>query len=729
LHPDAREVVVVSDVTVTGMHNLELLRPIRDDFRERVSFRDLVGLPRAEMRRELSGVRAGDVVLYLSYFLTADDENFSIPESMRFISENCPAPVYALWDFTMGHGAAGGKLVSSEAQGTTAARLTLQVLSGVSPDILPVVMESPNRYTFDHRQLKRFGISPADLPEGSRLEHVVVSPVVRFLPWAVGALGVIALQSMLIAALLIHRARRRKAEEDLRNANRDLRRLATAIDQAAEMILVIDPEGRIQYVNPAFERVTGFAAAEVEGRPPSFLEEREREDGNAAGWPEIWETVSRGEVWSGRIPGRHRDGKTIQEEAVVSPVRDGEGNLVNFVAVVRDITAEIRMEAQLRQSQKMEAVGRLAGGVAHDFNNLLQVMSGYAEMAASDLDAGHPAHRQLAEVLKAAARARNLVRQLLVFSRREASRPRSLNLNEVVRGMMEMIGRILGEHIELEFRADPQTPTVHADPHLMEQVLMNLCVNARDAMDEGGRLCIRTRTAIPDEADMPPAARSRPGRFAVLTVSDTGCGIGDDVRDRIFEPFFSTKEVGKGTGLGLATVYGIVEQHEGFIRVSSPADRGTRFDIFLPENRAGTPARPAPVELAPIRRGEGETILLAEDDEMVRDLTVRILERAHYRVLAARDGDEAVERFREHADDIALAILDVIMPRRSGRAVHDEIRRIRPDLPILFASGYSDNILEKGGIRPESFEMLPKPFRGEELLGRIARMLRRPPAP
>lgn len=855
LHPKAREVVVISDVTATGDHNLTLLSTLVPRYRNRVAFRHLVGLPRAEMVSELSKVSPGAVVLYLSYFRTSAGENFSIPESMRFISGNSAAPVYALWDFTMGHGVVGGKMVSSQAQGKTAAQLTLQVLSGVSPDLLPVVMKSPNRYIFDHRQLRKFGISPQELPENSQLRFVRVPPLRRYLPWVVTALGIIGLETLLIGTLLLQRARLRRTEAALREnraryralfeeapdaiylhdldgtfldgnqeaerllgfsreelvgrsfleigllpedqvetarsllernrngettgpdglvlrhrdgtrmqmeikthvldetsgpvvlgifrditereqaqaalqkANQELQRLATAIDQAAEVILITDPRGRIEYANPAFERVTGYPVAEVTGHGPGFLMAGRKDAGDAAGWTEIRAAISRGAPWSGRITGRHRDGRILQAEAVISPVRDLTGQVINFVAVMRDITAEIELEAQLRQAQKMEAVGQLAGGVAHDFNNLLQVISGYAEMAAADLGSDHPIGSMLTEVLNATGRAQHLVRQLLVFSRREASHPRALNLNEIIEGMIRMISRVLGEHIELEFRPGPNLPSIQADPHLLEQVLMNLCVNARDAMTDGGHLRLTTEVVDLSDTEIRSDPWLRPGRFVRLSVSDTGCGIRREVRDRIFEPFFSTKEVGKGTGLGLATVYGIVKQHEGFIQVASEGGCGTAFHIYLP----AAPAADAMVSVGPSAAasppaGRGETILLAEDDEMVRKLATRILERAGYQVRTARDGEEALRRFQELADQIDLVILDVVMPRRSGRAVSDEIHAARPNLPILFASGYSYNILEAGGVIPGQYEVLPKPFRSETLLERVHQRFHGPTA-
>jgi PAS domain S-box-containing protein len=729
LHPEAREVAAISDVTETGRQNLERLKALTDQYAERVRFRYLVGPPRARLREILANVPPKDVVLYLSYFRTEAEENLSIPESVNFVSRHSPAPVYALWDFTMGHGAVGGKMVSSEAQGIAAGQLALQLLSGVSADALPVVMKSPNRYIFDHAQLRRFHVSIRDLPEGSRLINRTVPPLLRYLPWIIGALSVIALEALLIGTLLLQRRRLRRTEADLRENRARYRAL---FEEAPDAIYLNDLEGRFLDGNAEAERLLGHPREALIGK--NFLEADILPEDQIEKTLRLLDRNRRGEATGpDELTLRNRAGQPFKVKLKTCVLRESSGSVV--LGIVRDITAEMALEAQLRQAQKMEAVGQLAGGVAHDFNNLLQVISGYAEIAMAEIDEEHVVAPFLSEVLKASGRAQNLVRQLLVFSRREASHPRSLNLNEIVEGMMKMVGRVLGEHIDLTFAPDPELPAVEADPHLMEQVLMNLCVNARDAMGDGGALCIRTHTRRLSETE--PFSSDplfRPGPFAVLSVSDTGCGISTEVRERIFEPFFSTKEVGKGTGLGLATVYGIVKQHEGFIQVGDQEGGGARFDVYLPAGDGAPEIPPAPPGGKNARTAGGETILLAEDDQMVRRLATRILERAGFRVLKAKDGDEAAETFRAEARRIDLAILDVVMPRRSGRAVYDEIHAVRPELPILFASGYSYNMLEAGGVHPEAFEVLPKPFRSEELLERVHRLLadastRRPERP
>ncbi len=508
--------------------------------------------------------------------------------------------------------------------------------------------------------------------------------------------------------------------EEHRKAEDKLKRLAAAIEQAAESVIITDPDGTFVYVNPAFERMSGYSRADSSGQTPRILKSGQH---SASFYRELWDTIRRGEVWTGQLTNRNKDGSLYTAEAVISPVRDADGQIVSFVAVERDITTELRLGEQLNHAQKMEAIGQLAGGVAHDFNNLLQAIGGYTEIARDDLDADHPVQQSLKEVVNATDRARNLISQLLLFSRRQAAQPRVLDLNAVVSGLIGMLERVLGEQVDLEFCPCPDTIKVRADQHQLEQVLMNLSVNARDAMPEGGRLVVETQTLLLDDEYCRAHPWARKGAFSCLSVSDTGIGMAPEVRQHVFEPFFSTKGVGKGTGLGLATVYGIVKQHEGLIHVYSEPGLGTTFRIYLPlvEEEEAQP-RAVLSAHAPVR-GKGETILLAEDHEMVRALGISILEKHGYRVIAARDGAEAIELFEKYRDEIDLALLDVVMPRKSGKMVYDAIKEVRRELPILFASGYSYQILEIGGVTKDQYAMISKPYRPQELLSRVRALL------
>ncbi len=406
---------------------------------------------------------------------------------------------------------------------------------------------------------------------------------------------------------------------------------------------------------------------------------------------------------------------------------DAEGRPSAVIEILRDITerkqnelARRVLEDQLRQAQKMEAVGQLAGGIAHDFNNLLQVIRGNIELIVNEVPPGSPEQSGLEEVDRAAERATTLVRQLLTFSRSEKLEQAQLDLNEVVSGLIKMIRRLIGEHIEMVFEPGPGDVTIFADQGQVEQVILNLCVNARDAMPQGGRLELEVERREIDEKFTSRFMETQPGRYVVLSVADSGSGVHPDIMEHLFEPFFTTKAVGEGTGLGLATVYAIVARHQGFLDLENRPDQGAVFRVYFPVYEPGMEALEARHRTREeAQRGNNETILVAEDDEQVRNLAERVLKRAGYRVLLAQDGDEALAAITEHAHDIDLVILDVVMPRRSGGDVYTEIQARFSNTRVLLMSGYSFDVLDKGHLPAGPLDLLRKPFRSETLLRRV----------
>lgn len=384
-----------------------------------------------------------------------------------------------------------------------------------------------------------------------------------------------------------------------------------------------------------------------------------------------------------------------------------------------DITERKRLEDQLRQAQKMEAVGQLAGGIAHDFNNILQGIIGYTEMAESGLSPTDQAYQDMEQVKAGADRAATLTRQLLAFSRRQMIQPVDLDLNDVIAGISKMLHRVIGEHIELVLKLGRETRAVHADPGAFEQVLMNLSVNARDAMPTGGQLSIKTESVLLDETFCEAHAWASLGEYTLLSVTDTGMGMGREVVERIFEPFFTTKETGKGTGLGLSMVYGIVKQHEGSIDCYSEPGKGTCFKIYLPIVKSAVEASEKTDDPPSTQVGGTETILLAEDDEMVRNLAVLTLERNGYSVLVAKDGEEALRLFAEQHEKIEFALLDVVMPKVGGREVYDAIRASNANLPVLFSSGYSADAIHTKFVVEAGLETIQKPYSPSALLREI----------
>jgi nitrogen-specific signal transduction histidine kinase len=396
--------------------------------------------------------------------------------------------------------------------------------------------------------------------------------------------------------------------------------------------------------------------------------------------------------------------------------------------VVRDITERKqaqeereRLEVQLRQAQKMEAVGQLAGGVAHDFNNLLQVILGNNEMAIAASGPNEAVGEHLQEIKSAAERAGSLVRQLLTFSRRVPLRLEPLNLETIIFDLGRMLRRLIGEHIDLDMGTAKSLHAIYADRGQIEQVFVNLCVNARDAMPDGGRIVIRVENTPRCDAAFDCQIHPPPLGFVRLTVSDNGVGMAKEIQEHIFEPFFTTKEVGKGTGLGLSTVYSILQRHEGHLHLTSEPGRGTFFQLYFPAKKP-VATQEAAVNLASPAPGEGEMILLAEDEEMVRNLAVRVLGKGGYQVLAASDGEMALRIFEQHGARIRLAVLDVLMPRKNGSAVFRALKLANPELPCLFTTGYSYGALEQEHL-PADTPIIQKPYLPAELLRQVQAIL------
>ncbi|HEU5396344.1 MAG TPA: PAS domain S-box protein, partial [Verrucomicrobiae bacterium] len=505
-----------------------------------------------------------------------------------------------------------------------------------------------------------------------------------------------------------------------------LRQLSQAVEQSPISVMITDRSGNIQYVNRKFSEVTGYPFEEVFNRNPRFLKSGEL---SGETYRELWTRIHAGGTWSGELHNRKKNGELFWEWASISPIFDSTGNVTHFLAVKEDISERKQLEEQLRQSQKMDAFGQLAGGVAHDFNNLLTVIQGNVALLTLQDSVSPDFAAGLSEIDKAADRAANLTRQLLTFSRRQLFKPAALDLNEVVATTTKMLQRLIGEHIILQTRFVPGGAPVMADRNMVDQILVNLAVNSRDAMPRGGHLIIQTAAATITESDSQANPKARAGVFIRLSVTDTGTGIPPEQIERIFEPFFTTKEVGKGTGLGLATVFGIIEQHGGWIDVNSRVDHGTTFHLYLPRFMDAT--RPAPETPGEKVDGRGnETILLVEDEAPVRTLTRRMLERNGYRVIEADSGVTALQLWPQHRDAVALLLTDMLMPGGiSGRDLAEQLLRDTPGLKVIYSSGYTDDILGEDSPLRHNGNFLEKPFELQKLLQMVRHCLDGKPRP
>ncbi len=505
-----------------------------------------------------------------------------------------------------------------------------------------------------------------------------------------------------------------------KRAKAERMRLMAAIEQVGEAIVMTDAQGIIQYVNPAFKQMTGYRGREVVGVNPRILKSGKQDE---LFYRNLWDTISNGKTWTGQMVNKRKDGSLYTEETTISPVRDASGQITNYVAVQRDITDHLRLAAELQQAQKMEAVGLLAGGVAHDYNNMLSVILGYAELALRKVEPTMPLHADLEEIIKAANRSTDITRQLLAFARKQTIIPVALDLNRAVESMLKMLKRLIGENIDLAWMPAADLYQVKMDPVQVNQLLANLYVNARDAIADVGKVTIETGNAVFDETYCAEHPGFIPGEYAMLAVSDDGCGMDKETINQIFEPFFTSKEIGKGTGLGLSMVYGIVKQNNGFINVYSEPGMGTTFRIYL--SRHMGPAIDIQREkTAKIPLSCGETVLLVEDEPAILNMGKIMLEQLGYRVLAADMPDEAIRMAEEHAGEIQLLITDVVMPNMNGRELAERLQSLYPSMKSLFMSGYTADVVAHDGVLDKSVHFIQKPFSLRNLAVKVRQTLK-----
>jgi PAS domain S-box-containing protein len=500
-----------------------------------------------------------------------------------------------------------------------------------------------------------------------------------------------------------------------------LRQLSRAVEQSANLVVITDARGTIEYVNPKFLEATGYAAEEVVGRKPSLWKSGKTSDSEYA---RLWAAISAGQDWRGEFENKRKDGSLISVSATISPIRDEDGRITHFIGIQEDVTQRKDIEAQLRRSQKLEAIGQLTGGLAHDFNNLLTVVIGNLEYLAGELAPGSKARHLAGQALEAGLRGAELTRQLLAFARRQSLEPKEFVLNDLVSGITHLLRRTLGEQIEVEMKLSTDLWPVLADPTQVESALANLAINARDAMPGGGRLTIETANKHLDERYAAENVEVEPGDYVMLAVSDTGTGIPPEVLGRVFEPFFTTKPHGKGTGLGLSMVYGFVKQSRGHVKIYSEVGHGTTVRLYLPRAGSG-PVLSATGPLVALHDAVPDaTILLVEDNAEVRDVTARQLTELGYRVVEAKDGPSALEILRQ-GRPIDLLFTDMVMPGgMTGADLAGEARNLRPDLKVLFTSGFAEASVQSGLPPDAKRNLLSKPYRKRDLARRIGEILR-----
>jgi PAS domain S-box-containing protein len=555
-------------------------------------------------------------------------------------------------------------------------------------------------------------------------DYPLLRQVTWFAPWGysfgesfalMAAIGMLLIYFEKVKSeLLVNQDKLKKSEKFIHNI----------LETVDEGFIVVDRDMRILSANRSYLRTVGKTIENVAGKYCYELTHRASKPCYTFGEDcSVDRTFSTGKPHSTLHTHYDAVRGDVYVETKAYPLYDGSGEIVSVIETISDITEKKALEGQLRQAQKMEAIGTLAGGIAHDFNNILSAIIGYGSLLKAKMKGDDPLRMNVDHILESSSRAAQLIRGLLAFSRKQIIRMTPVNLHDIVKRVQKLLVRIIGEDISLEVKLCEKEPDILADSGQIEQVLMNLATNARDAMPSGGSLFISTRIIELDEMFNRAHGYGKEGTYALIAVTDSGCGIEEEMLKKIFEPFFTTKDVGKGTGLGLAIVYGIIKQHNGYINVYSEPGKGTTFKIYLPLSHADVSniAATEPVSA----EGGSETILIAEDDTSLRDLVSSVLRESGYRVIEAKDGAEALRKFHENQDAIHMAVLDVVMPRMNGKEVGDAIKQIRPNTKILFQSGYPlDSIQQKGLLGGEEY-YLNKPISPQELLKNVREILDR----
>ena len=506
----------------------------------------------------------------------------------------------------------------------------------------------------------------------------------------------------------------KRAEEALRES---MEKYSALVETTDTGFVILDGKGRVVDANPEYVSLTGHERLEeILGKSVTeWTAEYEKEKNEA----EVKKCFGQGFVRNLEIDYVDKKGNITPIEINATVVNNKNGPQI--LTLCRNITEHRKLEEQLRQAQKMEAIGQLAGGVAHDFNNILSAIMGYASISRLKMKDDDELKGHMEHIIAAAERGANLTHSLLAFSRKQVVELKPRNINDIIYGVQKILSRVIGEDIEFKVNLSIEDLVVEADKGQVEQVLMNLMTNARDAMPHGGALLISTSSMEIDGSHMKSHLVDKTGRYAVISVSDTGVGMGRAIQEHMFEPFFTTKEVGKGTGLGLAMAYGIIKRHNGSINVYSEPGKGTTFNIYLP--LVGSKVEDEQkMEVVPIPAGH-ETIVLAEDDEVVRNVTKATLEAFGYKVIEALDGEDAVRVFAGNKDVVPLIISDMIMPKKSGSEVYEEARKIKPDVKVIFISGYASDVINKGGVLAKGVAFIAKPFKTDTLLRKVREVL------
>jgi len=706
LHAHATSIYVITDFTETGIAVRQTIQSVIPEFQDRAAFTFSPDATVAELMDAVAALPDNTIILAAPFIRDESGVFIDMPEFTAELARHTSLPIYGIYEQGLGQGIVGGVLTSPQLEGAKAGELVARILAGEPAGSIPVVTRQSTRVAFDWRRLEAFGIPVSSLPAGAMVINRPVTILDTNRRLVVFTTVVMLLLVLGIVFLGINDVRRERAEA------RALR-LATAIEQAAEAIAITDPNGVVTYINPAFEHATGFPDAESRGRNIRGLL------GDEVALPlerRAQEHLTTYDSWKKKITSVRKDGSLVELDLTVSPVRGPGDEVANYTYVGRDITQEAALEEQLRQSQKLEGIGLLAGGVAHDFNNILTGILGYANMLEPDAAPGSTMQEGLHVIQQAAERAAELTKQLLSFARRGKRQNTTVDLNSTILEVVSLLTRTVNKNISVTEHFDTDQATVLGDPGQLQQIVLNLAINGRDAMPQGGSLTFRTWRQDLDAEQVMAHPGAQPGVFVALSVSDTGVGIEKKNLRRIFEPFFTTKDVDKGTGMGLAMVYGIVKAHQGFIDVESDMGKGTTFTAYVPATDL-VPATAHPAGLP--RKGHGR-ILVVDDEEVVRKLAREMLRRAGYDVVTAAGATEAVTWYRAHPHETDLVIIDMVMPGKDGQECFKALKAIDPDVRAILSTGYGLDGHAQDTLDAGMVGYVQKPYHMEDLITAVA---------
>jgi len=688
-HPQTREVAVITDMTRTGQALKAKAAEVFNNYDQRLRFTYLENLNLEGLQEKVATLTHGTIIFMFIFNRDKAGRVLSHEHNLKALNQHARIPIYAVWKFYLGHGIVGGKLTSGEAEGLMAGRMALRILSGERASEIPL-QKSPTRYMFDYRQLKRYQVSESSLPPDSLIVHQPSSFYRdhRSLIWTVAI--VFTLLLALVLFLVGNIARRRQVETALRESETKFFKLFDT--SPIWMVLTTVAEGRYIEANQAFYEITGYSPEDVKGRTSIEI-------GlwvNQADRTRITKILEEdGRLISQPIKFRMKNGD-IRDFLWSAAVFDFGEELCALSGIV-DISDQKRLEEQLQQAQRLKSLGTLAGGIAHDFNNLLMGIQGRTSLMTIDTESFHPHYEHLREIEKYVIRAAELTKQLLGFARGGKYEVKPTDLNHLIAQNSTMFGRTKKE-IAIHRIYQKDLWTVEVDRGQIDQVLLNIYVNAWQAMPQGGELFIQTENVTLDENFVSPHDVTA-GPYVMTSVTDSGIGMDESTVKRVFDPFFSTKVKERGTGLGLASAYGIIKNHDGIITADSVKGQGATFKIYLPASDKAVPAVP---DLKPDVPVGSETILIVDDEEMILNAGRALLEKIGYRVLTASSGRKAIRVYEAQQAEIDLVVLDIVMPDVSGSDTYDRLKKINPAIKVLLSSGYSINgqaseILDRGG--------------------------------